>query len=102
MAAPVTEATRTGTPVLEVCNIDKRYGGVHALKDVSWKVYPGEVCGLVGENGAGKPTLIKMISGAESPDTDGPRRRQRVSPWGYESRARSGCFGRLSGATTVR
>ncbi|MGK2310601.1 sugar ABC transporter ATP-binding protein [Cutibacterium sp. V947] len=69
MAAPVTETTKTGTPVLEIRNIDKRYGGVHALKDVSWKVYPGEVCGLAGENGAGKSTLIKMISGAESPDT---------------------------------
>lgn len=56
-------------PLLEVRNFDKRYGGVHALKNVSWSIAPGEVCGLVGENGAGKSTLIKQISGAEKPDT---------------------------------
>lgn len=55
-------------PMLQVVNLDKRYGGVHALRNVSWQVFAGEVCGLVGENGAGKSTLIKMISGAEQPD----------------------------------
>lgn len=55
-------------PVLEVSGIEKRYGGVHALKNVAWQVQAGEVHGLVGENGAGKSTLIKQISGAEAPD----------------------------------
>lgn len=55
-------------PILTVEGIDKSYGGVHALKSVTWSVDAGEVHGLVGENGAGKSTLIKMISGAESPD----------------------------------
>lgn len=64
----VQEEKPTPTPVLEVQGIDKRYGGVHALRDVSWFVNPGEVHGLVGENGAGKSTLIKMISGAQAPD----------------------------------
>ena len=54
--------------VLQVRAIDKRYGGVHALRQVTWSVRSGEVHGLVGENGAGKSTLIKMISGAEMPD----------------------------------
>ncbi|RAX24345.1 MULTISPECIES: sugar ABC transporter ATP-binding protein [unclassified Actinomyces] len=53
---------------LEVRGVDKRYGGVHALRNVNWSVRAGEVHGLVGENGAGKSTLIKMISGAETPD----------------------------------
>ncbi len=68
MAAATAAAGDGETPILQVCGLDKRYGGVHALKDVSWEVRPGEVCGLVGENGAGKSTLIKMISGAEAPD----------------------------------
>ncbi|AZA13222.1 sugar ABC transporter ATP-binding protein [Corynebacterium choanae] len=56
-------------PLLKVAGVDKRYGGVHALRDVHWSVLPGEVHALVGENGAGKSTLIKMISGAEKPDS---------------------------------
>ena len=64
-----SEASKAGRDaVLEVHGIDKRYGGVHALRDVDWSVMPGEVHGLVGENGAGKSTLIKMISGAQAPD----------------------------------
>ncbi|QWW19463.1 sugar ABC transporter ATP-binding protein [Schaalia sp. 19OD2882] len=59
---------QSARPVLEVTGLDKRYGGVHALDDVTWSVRPGEVHGLVGENGAGKSTLIKMISGAQVPD----------------------------------
>lgn len=58
----------TVPPLLQVTGIDKRYGGVHALKSVSMDIRAGEVHGLVGENGAGKSTLIKMISGAEVPD----------------------------------
>ncbi|WP_103063787.1 sugar ABC transporter ATP-binding protein [Actinomyces qiguomingii] len=57
-----------GRDILEVRGVDKRYGGVHALRSVDWSVRAGEVHGLVGENGAGKSTLIKMISGAETPD----------------------------------
>ncbi|MDO4901707.1 sugar ABC transporter ATP-binding protein [Actinomyces sp.] len=62
------EQTPSGGDILEVRGIDKRYGGVHALRNVDWSVRAGEVHGLVGENGAGKSTLIKMISGAERPD----------------------------------
>lgn len=56
-------------PVLEVRDIVKTYGGVHALKNVSLSLLPGEVHCLAGENGSGKSTLIKIISGVEKPDS---------------------------------
>lgn len=56
-------------PVLEVRDIVKTYGGVHALNGVSLSLLPGEVHCLAGENGSGKSTLIKIISGVEKPDS---------------------------------
>lgn len=53
---------------VEMSNIKKSFGGVHALKDVSFKVKPGEIHALVGENGAGKSTLMKILSGAYQMD----------------------------------
>src|SRR5438094_8706463 len=55
-------------PLLQLSNISKSFGGVHALRDVSFDLRPGEVHALVGENGAGKSTLIKVITGAHRPD----------------------------------
>lgn len=53
---------------IELQDIDKSFGGVHALKNAHLKVMPGEVHALVGENGAGKSTLMKVLSGAISKD----------------------------------
>lgn len=56
-------------PVLELRNIVKHYGPVHALDGVSFHLDEGEIVGLVGDNGAGKSTLVKVMSGAIQPDS---------------------------------
>ncbi|MED1203108.1 ATP-binding cassette domain-containing protein [Heyndrickxia acidicola] len=55
-------------PLLSVQGIRKRFGAVQALQNVSIDVHPGEVVALVGDNGAGKSTTIKMIAGVTQPD----------------------------------
>jgi D-xylose transport system ATP-binding protein len=56
--------TETKTPIVEMRGIDKFYGGVHAVRGVDLDVYSGEVHALVGDNAAGKSTLIKILAGA--------------------------------------
>ncbi len=58
-----TETSGGQVPLLELSNVSKHFGGVLALKDVSFSLYPGEIHGLVGENGAGKSTMMKIIAG---------------------------------------
>ncbi|WP_158780396.1 ATP-binding cassette domain-containing protein [Pantoea sp. BAV 3049] len=57
------------TPVLEATGISRHFGGVRALEEVSFRVYPGEICALIGDNGAGKSTLTRILSGADRPDS---------------------------------
>ncbi len=52
------------TPLVEFRNMSKSFGGLHAVQDVSLDLFPGEVVGVVGHNGAGKSVLMKMLSGA--------------------------------------
>nr|WP_315238012.1 ATP-binding cassette domain-containing protein [uncultured Albidiferax sp.] len=54
----------TLTPLVDITNVSKAFGGVHAVERVSVKLYPGEVVALLGHNGAGKSTLMKMLAGA--------------------------------------
>ncbi|GGO70770.1 ATP-binding cassette domain-containing protein [Nonomuraea cavernae] len=51
------------TPLLEVRGIDKSFGPVQVLHDVTFSAYAGEVTALVGDNGAGKSTLVKCVGG---------------------------------------
>ncbi|MBV6658259.1 MAG: sugar ABC transporter ATP-binding protein [Devosiaceae bacterium] len=55
------------TPILQAQNLNKRFGGNEAVKDVSFVVNAGECVVLAGDNGAGKSTVIKMISGVHTP-----------------------------------
>ena len=50
-------------PILSIRNVSKSFGAVQALNRVSFDVFPGEVVALAGDNGAGKSTIIKAISG---------------------------------------
>ena len=54
-------------PIVELRNVDKRFQGVAAVSDLSMAVMPGRVLCLLGENGAGKSTVIKIITGVERP-----------------------------------
>jgi ABC-type sugar transport system ATPase subunit len=56
------------TPLLQAVNLTKRFGGLTAVDSVSLDINVGEVVGLVGDNGAGKSTFIKMIAGVHHPD----------------------------------
>src|SRR5712691_1449148 len=55
------------SPILEVRDAAKRFGGVMAVQDVSFDVFPGEILGLIGPNGAGKTTLVNLITGVSRP-----------------------------------
>jgi ribose transport system ATP-binding protein len=54
--------------LLEVRNLSKDYPGVHALKNIDFNLSPGEIRGLVGENGAGKSTFVKILGGVVRAD----------------------------------
>lgn len=58
----------TPTPVLEARGLVKRYGNVTALNGADFDLLPGEILAVIGDNGAGKSSLIKVLSGAVIPD----------------------------------
>jgi simple sugar transport system ATP-binding protein len=58
-----------GTPLVEMRGISKAFGAIQALKDIELRLFPGEILGLVGDNSAGKSTLMKILSGAYQRDS---------------------------------
>ncbi|WCN15564.1 ATP-binding cassette domain-containing protein [Marinomonas mediterranea] len=58
----------TQTPVLQAKGLVKRYGSVTAIDHTEFELYPGEILAVIGDNGAGKSSLIKALSGALVPD----------------------------------
>lgn len=59
----MSEAAK-GTPLIEMRNVSKSFGAVNALVNVNLTLAPGEIIGLVGDNSAGKSTLMKILTGA--------------------------------------
>lgn len=57
----------SNAPLVKMVDIHKQFGGVHAVEDVSIDLYPGEVVGVLGHNGAGKSCLMRILSGAMTP-----------------------------------
>lgn len=68
---PVQQRVPAGTPLLEVRNLNHRFGGVRTAKDVNLRVGAGEVVGIIGPNGAGKTTLFNLVSGFLKPHSGG-------------------------------
>ena len=56
-------------PILKVENMNKKFGSTVALNDVSLSVYPGEIRGLIGENGSGKSTVTSIVAGMQPCDS---------------------------------
>ncbi len=89
------ETARDGEPLLKISGVNKHFGTIQALQDVSLDVYPGEVVALLGDNGAGKSTLIKIISGSLHADSG------HIVYEGKESRFDTPHASRAAGIETV-
>ena len=77
--------------LLAVEHLTKRFGGLTAVKDVSFAIRPGEILGLIGPNGSGKSTVMKAVLGVERPDGGsvkiaGTASRGSASAWCSSSR----------------
>ena len=70
--------SRLGDKVLDAVDVGVRFGERELLRDVTWRLGPGERVGLVGVNGSGKTTLMKVLSGALSPTSGKVDRGQTV------------------------
>lgn len=76
---------------LEVSGIARSFGGLVALRDVSFAVRQGEVMGLIGPNGAGKSTLFEIVSGNLAPSAGAVRYfGENCTSWSIHERRRAG------------
>ena len=70
-------------PILTVANMNKKFGSTVALNDVSLTVYPGEIRGLIGENGSGKSTVTSIVAGMQYKDCACKRTEQETYGKGW-------------------
>jgi ribose transport system ATP-binding protein len=90
-AEAVASAIQNGTARLVADSVSKSYAGVPVLKSVSLRIDAGEILGIAGENGAGKSTTLKLLSGIVQPDSgslslDG----SPFAPHGYDAAVKAG------------
>ena len=77
--------------LLDVGGLHKRFGGLVAVKDIGFRIAPGEILGLIGPNGSGKSTVMKLIMGIEKPNAGSVRiGGQEVAGWPTHRIARAG------------
>jgi branched-chain amino acid transport system ATP-binding protein len=77
--------------LLEVAGVNKRFGGIRALAEVSLEVDQGEAVGLIGPNGAGKTTLFDCVTGVLRPDSGSVKfAGEQINRWPIYRRARLG------------
>jgi fructose transport system ATP-binding protein len=91
----MSTTTETRTPILSARDIHKSYGHVTAIDGADFDLYPGEILAVIGDNGAGKSSLIKVLSGATIPDSG------TVSLDGEEVHFKSPIEARKAGIETV-
>lgn len=65
---PAPSSARTSDQLVRVDGLVKSFGSTQAVRDASFRIAPGEIHALCGHNGAGKSTVVKMLSGQETPD----------------------------------
>ncbi len=66
--AKTKDEIESQTPILSARGVYKSYGQVTAIDGADFELYPGEILAVIGDNGAGKSSLIKVLSGATIPD----------------------------------
>jgi ABC-type sugar transport system ATPase subunit len=89
------EIDRSGTPILSARGLHKRYGNVTAIDGADFDLYNGEILAVIGDNGAGKSSLIKALSGAVIPD------KGEILLDGQPAKFRSPLDARAAGIETV-
>lgn len=87
----MAEAAAAGTPLIEAVGLVKRFGGVRALNGATLTILEGETLALVGDNGAGKSTFVKALSGVQPPD--GGEIRLKGQPIQIPSTKEAGALG---------
>lgn len=89
MTEPLAQAPLSDVaPILDAQGVSKRFGAVIALRDASLQIKPGQIVALMGANGAGKSTFVKILTGALKPDSGHVRIRGRDSTVGSPAQAR--------------